>query len=290
MQRLKSIVLVLVSALVLGLVNAQAPLPEAAAEALATAEARMAEALTSYGRQYPDRPLWQQAFAEGRRAMSLAPEALEPARFLAVAYSRSNWYGPAWNAWRDYVRRGGAVLDDPEAQELIAEVGHELGYGAYARGDTDLALEYYQTITDLVPNDVNAHVWSGRILIETERPDQAIPSWQRVRELDPSDDRAAYFLELARDQATWGVAAVTAFREGVSLYEGGRKSEAAERFARATTRNPGYAQAWAWLGRVAFEAEQYADAQRYYTRAADLEPGNETYAYFRNEATRRASN
>ena len=290
MQRLNPFVLALVAALTLSLVNAQAPLPEAAAEALATAEARMAEALTSYGRQYPDRPLWQQAFAEGRRAMSLAPDALEPARFLAVAYSRSNWYGPAWNAWRDYVRRGGAVLDDPEAQELIAEVGHELGYGAYARGDTDLALEYYQTITDLVPNDVNAHVWSGRILIETERPDQAIPSWQRVRELDPSDDRAAYFLELARDQATWGVAAVTAFREGVSLYEGGRKSEAAERFARATTRNPGYAQAWAWLGRVAFEAEQYADAQRYYTRAADLEPGNETYAYFRNEATRRASN
>ncbi len=290
MQRLNPLVLVLVAALTLSLVNAQAPLPEAAAEALATAEARMAEALTSYGRQYPDRPLWQQAFAEGRRAMSLAPDALEPARFLAVAYSRSNWYGPAWNAWRDYVRRGGTVLDDPEAQELIAEVGHELAYGAYARGDTDLALEYYQTIADLVPSDANAHVWSGRILMETERPDQAIPSWQRVRELDPSDDRAAYFLELAREQATWGVAAVTAFREGVSLYEGGRMSEAAERFARATTRNPGYAQAWAWLGRVAFETEQYADARRYYTRAADLEPDNETYTYFRNEATRRAAN
>ncbi len=289
MQRLKPIVLVLVSALTLGLANAQAPLPEAAAEALASGEARMAEALTSYARQYPDRPLWQQAFAEGRRAMSLAPEALEPARFLAVAYSRSNWYGPAWNAWRDYVRRGGTVLDDPEALELIAEVGHELAYGAYARGDTELALEYYQTITDLVPNDVNAHVWSGRILIETERPDQAIPSWQRVRELDPADERAAYFLELAREQATWGPAAVTAFREGVSLYEDGRLSEAAERFARATTRNPAYAQAWAWLGRVAFETEQYADARRSYARAADLEPDNETYTYFRNESSRRAA-
>ncbi len=288
MARLQSIVLVLVGTLTLGLGVAQASLPQAASEALASAEQYMAEALATYPRQYPDRPLWQRAFAEGRRAVSLAPDALEPARFLAEAYSRSNWYGPAWNAWRDYLRRGGTVARDREAQALIADVGHELGYGAYSRGDLELALEYYRTITDLVPDDVNAHVWSGRILIETERPEQSIPSWQRVLELDPADERAAYFLELAREQATWGPAAVTAFREGVARYEDGRLSEAAERFARATTINPEYHQAWAWLGRVAFERGQYADARRHYTRAAELEPGNETYAFFRAEATRRA--
>ena len=288
MHRFSTLLMPLVLALALGLASAQTPLPEAAAEALAAGEARMAEALATYPAQYPDRPLWRQAFAEGRRAMSLAPEALEPARFLAVAYSRSNWYGPAWNAWRDYVRRGGDVSDDAEAQELIALVGQELGFGAYARGDLDLALEYYQLVADLAPDDVNAFVWSGRILIETERPEQAIASWQRVLELDPDDARAAFFLELARDQARWGSAAVTAFREGVALYEQEQLGEAAERFARATTRNPEYPQAWAWLGRVAFERSQYADARTYYTRAATLEPGNETYAWFRDEATRRA--
>jgi len=288
MHRFSTLLMPLVVALALGLASAQTPLPEAAAEALAAGEARMAEALATYPAQYPDRPLWRQAFAEGRRAMSLAPEALEPARFLAVAYSRSNWYGPAWNAWRDYVRRGGDVSDDAEAQELIALVGQELGFGAYARGDLDLALEYYQLVADLAPDDVNAFVWSGRILIETERPEQAIASWQRVLELDPDDARAAFFLELARDQARWGSAAVTAFREGVALYEQEQLGEAAERFARATTRNPEYPQAWAWLGRVAFERSQYADARTYYTRAATLEPGNETYAWFRDEATRRA--
>ncbi len=288
MHRFSTLLMPLVVALALGLASAQTPLPEAAAEALAAGEARMAEALATYPAQYPDRPLWRQAFAEGRRAMSLAPEALEPARFLAVAYSRSNWYGPAWNAWRDYVRRGGDVSDGAEAQELIVLVGQELGFGAYARGDLDLALEYYQLVADLAPDDVNAFVWSGRILIETERPEQAIASWQRVLELDPDDARAAFFLELARDQARWGSAAVTAFREGVALYEQEQLGEAAERFARATTRNPEYPQAWAWLGRVAFERSQYADARTYYTRAATLEPGNETYAWFRDEATRRA--
>lgn len=289
MARRIALLIALVTAFTLGLANAQAPLPEAAAEALAEGEALMAQALATYPRQYPDRPLWQQAFAEGRRAMRLAPDALEPARFLAVAYSHSNWYGPAWNAWADYIRRGGVVANDPEAQSFIAEVGHELGYGAYARGDMELALEYYEMISAWVPGDVNAHVWSGRILIETGRPEQAIAYWQRVLELDPGDERAAYFLELAREQALWGPAAVTAFREGVRLYEEGRMSEAAERFARATTRNPDYAQAWAWLGRVAFERGQYRDARTFYTRAANLEPDNDTYAWFRAEATRRAN-
>ena len=269
--------------------HAQSSLPEAAAEALAAGQARMAEALATYPAQYPDRPLWQQAFAEGRRAVTLAPDALEPVRFLAEAYSRSNWYGPAWNTWRDYVRRGGDVSSDPEAQRLIADVGQELGYGAYARGDTTLALQYYETITELAPGDVNAHVWSGRILIETEQPAQAIAYWQRVVELDPDDARAAYFLDLAREQAQWGSAAVNAFREGVSLYEQERPGEAAERFARATTHNPDYAQAWAWLGRVAYERGQFRDAATYYARASTLEPGNETYAWFLGDSERRAA-
>jgi len=289
MARSRAFVLALLTTFAFTLAQAQAALPEAAAEALAAGEASMAAALATYPAQYPDRPLWQEAFAAGRRAMTLAPEALEPARFLAEAYSRSNWYGPAWNAWRDVIRRGGDVSADAEAQELIALVGHELGYGAYSRGDLSLALEYFETIADLAPADLNAHVWSGRILLELEQPAQAIPAWQRVLELDPDDARAAYFLELAREQAQWGPAAVTAFRDGVALYEQGRLTEAAERFARATTRNPSYAQAWSWLGRVAYEREQYRDAAMYYGRASDLEPGNETYAWFRTDSTRRAS-
>jgi tetratricopeptide (TPR) repeat protein len=287
MPRLYPILIALTAALTLGLASAQS-LPEAAAEALARGEARMAEALVAYPRQYPDRPLWQAAFAEGRRAVSLAPGALEPIRFLAEAYSRSNWYLPAWLTWSDYVRLGGRVADDPEAQELIVFVGHELAYSAYIRGETEDALGYYQAITGLVPEDVDAHVWSGRILLETNRPEQAIAFWQRAVELAPDDARAAYFLELAREQATWGPAAVIAFREGVALYEERRFGEASERFARASTHNPEYPQAWAWLGRVAFEAGRYQDAHRYYTRAATLEPGNQTYAYFRDEAGRRS--
>lgn len=273
----------IVLALLLALFLLAAPttaqsLPEAAADALAEGEAAMAEALATYPAQYPDRPLWQQAFAAGRRAASLAPDRLEPLRFLAEAYSRSQWTGPAWLTWEEFVRRGG-VLDE-EARELVAIVGHELGYGAYARGDLDTALETYNRVTEWVPDDVASRVWVGRILIESGRPAQAVPFWNAVLELDPNDARAAYFLQLARDQAEWGTRAVNAFREGVEHYERGDLRAAAERFARATTLNAAYATAWAWLGRVAFEQGEYVDARRAYANAAGLEPTNETYSYF----------
>lgn len=277
---------VLVAIVGVGVAFAQDALPTEAATALREGEARMAEALATYPAQYPDRPLWQQAFAAGRRAASLAPDRLEPVRFLAEAYSLSQWTGRAWGAWLDYARRGG-VLDEA-AQSMAAGVGHELGYGAYARGDLDAALDLYLTITDLAPRDVDARVWVGRILIETERPAQAVPYWQSVVELDPTDARARYFLDLARDQAEWGTRAVDAFRQGVAHYEVGEMSLARERFARATVLNPTYPAAWAWLGRVAFEAGAYADARRAYANAAGLEPGNETYRYFLAQAIARA--
>ena len=278
MPRTTSLFTLIVALLVvLGSASAQSLSAEAEA-ALRTGEARMAEALATYPAQYPDRPLWQQAFAEGRRAMQLAPESLAPVRFLAEAYSRSQWAGRAWPIWLEFIDRGGML--DEEAEELVAIVGHELGYGAYARADLDTALEFYLAVSDLVATDVDARVWAGRILLETERPEQAVTFWRSVVTLDPNDARAAYFVELARDQATWGTRAVDVFREGIAFYEEGAAQAAAERFARATVLNPAYPMAWAWLGRVAFEAGDFADARRAYANAAGLAPDNETYRYF----------
>ncbi len=287
MSRTFARTLFLALAVALGGAFAQSTLPDAAAAALAEGESLMAEALATYEAQYPDRTLWQAAFAEGRRARSLAPDRLEPIRFLAEAYSRSHWTGPAWATWQDYVL-GGGELDD-EATALAAEVGKELAYGAYERGERDEALERYAEVTEIAPMDAEAHVWAGRILIETGRPAQAIPYWQRALELDPNDDRAAYFLDLAQEQARWGSQAVDAFRAGVASYEDDRLSEAAERFARATTHNPEYAQAWSWLGRVAFERGAYEDAATYYANAAELEPDDANYAYWVAESERRAA-
>lgn len=279
-------------ALVLGLILSaavagaqQAPLPEAAEAALTEARQTMQEALDTYQSQYPDRPLWQETFRHGRRARDLAPDHAAPLRFLAEAYSRSNWFGPAWNAWIDYLDRGYSL--DADATPLFIEAGHEMAYNHYSAGRPEEALELYQRIIDEVPFDLEAHTWAGRILMELERPEAAISYWQTVVERNPDDARAEYFLELARDQAELGVDAVNSFREGVAFYEEGSMNRARERFARAAAQNEDYAEAWAWLGRVAFERGNYADARNYYGRATELAPDNETYSYFYEESGRR---
>jgi tetratricopeptide (TPR) repeat protein len=268
--------------------TAAPPLAPAAVAAIAAGEALMAEALATYPAQYPDRPLWQRAFAEGRRAVALSPERSEPLRFLAEAYSRSNWTGRAWQAWVDFASLGGDF--DEEARELVAGVGKELGYGAYTRGDLDLALTYYQQVVAWAPLDIETRVWVARIYTDQERPLDAIDAWTTVVELDPTDARAQYFLELSREQARWGTATVTVFREGVTLYEQGLLSLAAERFERAASLNPRYAAAWAWLGRVSYERFDYTSASRAYANAVGLEPDNETYRYFLNQAISRSNN
>lgn len=260
-------------------------LPDAAAERLAAARASASEALSTYPAQYPDRPLWQQAFGEVEEAISLAPDSPEPYRFQAIIHTMANWYGPAWQMWQSYLARGFAL--DAESTQYFVEAGLQRGYGLYQQGDLDGALSAYLGVLDQVPYDLEAASWAGRILMEQGRPQQAISYWSTVAERNPTDTRAVYFRDLARDQATWGTDAANAFREGVSFYEAGSFTEARERFTRATILNDGYAEAWAWLGRVEFEAGNYADARSHYGRAVEIEPAFDTYRYFYEEAGRR---
>lgn len=263
---------------------AQGVLPENAAQAISRGEALMQEALNTYDAQYPDRPLWQQAFREGRDAVQLAPGHPEPLRFLAEAYSRSNWPGPAVNTWNEYLAAGG-TLDD-EARELFLRDANANAYASYQQGNLEMAAERYLAVAQAVPNDVEAHRWLGRILLEMGMPDQATAAWQTVVELDPADEGAQYFLDLSRAQARWGTEAANAFYNGVAAYEEGNMPQARNAFAQATARNANYAEAWAWLGRVAFEQGNYEDAYNAYSRAASLQPGNSTYSWFRQESQR----
>jgi tetratricopeptide (TPR) repeat protein len=206
-------------------------------------------------------------------------------RFLAEVYSRSNWYGPAYETWNDFLDAGGQL--DSEAVPLFSAVTSELGYTAYARKQTAKALEYYLKLVDIVPYDKEGFVWVGRILLEQGKPAQALAYWQIVVDRDVTDERAKYFLKLAQSQSKWGIDAANAFEEGIVFYNENDIQRARERFARAVGFNEMYAEAWAYLGRIEFEQGNYRDALTYYQEANKLEPANETYRYFYEESARR---
>ncbi len=259
-------------------------LPANAQEAVDRGEALMAEALATYDAQYPDKPLWQAAFREGRTAVSLAPGNPAALRFLAEAYSRANWPGPAVNTWEEFAAAGGVF--DEEAAELYGADANRIAYAAYQQGDKAGAAEKYLKVTQVLPDNLEAHRWLGRILLELRQPEQAVVAWRNYLDLDPDDAGAQYFLSLAQAQARWGIEAANDFFAGVEAYDAGNLTAARTSFASATARNAEYAEAWAWLGRVAFEQELYSDAAVSYGRAAALAPGNDTYAWFKKESER----
>ena len=262
-----------------------APLPQEARAALERAQASAAEALQTYDTYRPDQPLFREAVRYGREAAQLAPDNPEPLRFLAEVYSVTNFYGPAFRNWQAYLEAGGTLTRD--MREQAVEVGTELAYERYSQNDKAEALRLYQEVIDLVPDDPEAYTWAGRILLETDRPESAVTYWQEVAALKPGDASAEYFLGLAQERARYGTEAVTAFREGVRLYEEGDRRAAREQFARATSLNDRYPAAWAYLGRTAFETNNYAAAETFYQNATQLEPDNQTYRYFFEESQRR---
>jgi tetratricopeptide (TPR) repeat protein len=249
---------------------------------LTNGEIVMQQAIDAYPKAYPDLPLWQQAITYGKDAVAAAPGKVEPLRFLAEVYSRANWYGPSYQTWNELLTLGYTL--DADAIPLFEKVTFELGYGAYAQKNYQGALEYFQKIIDIVPYDKEAYVWAGRILLETKRPEEAIAYWQVATQRDNTDERAQYFLQLSRDQAKWGIEAANAFRKGYTFYEQGDLIQASNNFSLAVSKNEMYSEAWAWLGRVAFEQRQFGDAATYYREATTLEPTNETYSYFYEQA------
>ncbi len=252
-------------------------------------EARAAarEALTTYKSPRPDQPLFREAVRLGRRAVYLAPENPEALRFLAEVYGLTGFYGPAFSIWQRFVDAGGVL--DANARAQLVRNGLQVGYARYSQGDLGRALSAYRTVADLSPDTVLAQRWAGRILLEQNRPKAALPYWQRVQALRPRDKGAAYFLRLTEAGIEYGLGAAQAFYGGISDYEAGRREAARGKFQRATALSPDYAEAWGYLGRLAFEEGKFAEAETAYGRASTLALGNQTYRYFLQQSRDRSN-
>lgn len=260
-------------------------LPEDARVALEEARAAVQNALNADRSFRPDSPLVREAIRLSRRAVNLAPEQPETLRFLAEVYGDSGFYGPAFSIWRRFAAVGSDL--DADARREFAESGVKVGYARYNQGEAGSALAAYRTVSEIAPDDETALRWSGRILLEQNRPKAALPYWQRVQLLSPDDAGVTYFLELTEAGVAHGLGAAEAFFGGVSDYEAGRSETAREGFGRATRLARDYAEAWGYRGRLAFEAGDFDEAQTAYARASRLEPQNATYRHFLRQARAR---
>ena len=241
-------------------------------------EGRTAAALDAFSRAAKLNPAFEAAVLRaGRTALELGRSGAAQQFFRAlVARDPEDRQAAYLLTLADAQRRWGAAAGS------AFYAGQEL----YNQGRVEEAAESFVKASDANADYPEAAGWAARSLQESGQAERAVPYWERVLTIDPEDDGARYFLAAAQAQKDLGAGAVAAFNEGVRAYGEADLRAAQAAFETATTQEPGYAEAWGWLGRLAFEGGRYAEARAAYRRALGLEPGNASYRFFEAEAAR----
>jgi tetratricopeptide (TPR) repeat protein len=160
------------------------------------------------------------------------------------------------------------------------------GQSHYGQGDLAAAAANFASAVEINSEYLEAWVWAARTYQELGQPVDAITYWQGVLGIDPQYQRARYNLNLARQEMVYGVEAARAFAAAVENYQLAQIDEAEVLFKQAVEANPGFSEAYGWLGRLFFSRSEYEQASRYYQRALELEPENEDYRFFAEESER----
>lgn len=176
------------------------------------------------------------------------------------------------------------VAADQSAYGFDAAQAYHAGLIQYQNNDLAGALEQFQAAVSANSDFVTALDWVARVYAELDQTPQAIAYWEALLAREPTHQRALQHLSVAQDQARFGTAAATAMREGLRRYGLADYAGARAAFEEAVAQNPAYEDAWAWLGRLAFDQGDYLNAADYYAKALELSPGNEDYRFFFEEA------
>lgn len=219
----------------------------------------------------------------GRAALEAGRPADALARYRAASNLRPN------DAALDYfVRLSRTQVDFGVA----AGRAYFAGLTAYDRGDLEGAAERFEATVQANAAFGEAWAWLGRVRQEQSRFAEAEAAWAEVVALDPRDERARGFLNLAREQRAYeGDAAdpdaAADFAAGVAAFERADFEEAAARFAEVVAADPDSGLGWTWLGRVAYTVRDFATAAAAFERARSLLPDDEDVAWFADDAVAR---
>ncbi|KQR15591.1 tetratricopeptide repeat protein [Deinococcus sp. Leaf326] len=224
-----------------------------------------------------------------RQCLTLDPQNALCAGWAARTALEAGQYAQAQELYAQALR--GAPNDKSLA--YFAGLAQKAGtYGpaatrAFSRAYADLdagrkpqALAGFQEAARSAPNFAEAQREAGRLALELGDAGAAVTAYQGATGLPGASAADRYNLALAQEGQQFGLAAVQTFRAAYARYTAGDRAGAEAGFAQATTQNANYAKAWAWLGRVRYEAKNYAAAAEAYGNAARLDPNDKTSAYY----------
>ncbi|WP_221090110.1 tetratricopeptide repeat protein [Deinococcus aquaedulcis] len=206
-----------------------------------------------------------------------ARTALEQGNFAQAQtlYDRALALKPG-DAGLTYFRRlaGKAAQYGPDATRAFSRA-----YADLEGGRRPQALVGFQEAARRAPTFAEAHREAGRLALALGDLGAAQAAYTALGALPGATDADRYNLGLVQEAGQYGLQAVQTFRAAYARYAAGDSAGAEAGFTAATTQNPRYAKAWAWLGRVRFEAGNFAGAAEAYTQAVKLDPTDKSSAY-----------
>jgi twitching motility two-component system response regulator PilG len=147
--------------------------------------------------------------------------------------------------------------DNERAQEGLKAARLQAGIAAAKAGNKDEARRYLQAVTEQDARHETAWLWLASV---ATTPAEAVGCLERVREINPHNDRARNGLKAARLQA------------GIAAAKAGNKDEARGHLQAATQLDATSELAWLWLAEV---AESPADALACWQRVLEVNPQND---------------
>jgi tetratricopeptide (TPR) repeat protein len=175
---------------------------------------------------------------------------------LGNAYQQRGDMPSAMNAW--------------EQAPTLAVAYDNLAQAQQAAGNFTDAIKDWEASIAKEPNNASAHYHLGLLFAATALK-QAMPELMQAIQLDPNLEKPVQGLQTALNTALLSDNHPYQFLvSGQALAALGQWDLAAEAFQNALQENPGYAEAWAWLGQAKQNLDQ--DGNYEFTKALILDP------------------
>ncbi len=230
------------------------------------------EAIRTYKEnQYPDRPLWKEAFTLAERTMREEPEYSESYYYLANMYRETKWWAKEAEMWDFYVEK----LDHGEntvPAQYIAEVYLRLAHAYFNQKRLDLASLYLEKAIKIDTQFVEAYLLLGRIYYEQDHMEKAEEVYTKAYTLAPHSKEARYFLELTEKARLFGKSAYEAYMRGYQYFNQGNFLQAEASLQEAVHLNPNFKEAYYWLGRTLYELGKLSEAEEVWEKVLAIDP------------------
>ena len=135
-----------------------------------------------------------------------------------------------------------------------------MGYALCGLGKLEDAIDIFNQVLELVPQDWQVRNKLGTILGKSERYEDAILAFDKVIEIDSHNYAAHCF-------------------RGYALHKFGRNEDAIVAFDKAIEINPNYDLAWKIYGTVLYKLGKNEEAILFFDKALDLHPNQPSIFY-----------